>query len=150
VGQQQLLLLVLGVVVVGIAVAAGIQVFTERSAVAHRQAAIDGALAVVTTAQRWKLSPGALGGGGSRPAGDFSGISFGALGYEGTASGLYLSSSGCYVLSGGPGGAMLNVYTDGTESACDETTRVGMVSAFGTNPHDVRWSFGASEMISGL
>ena len=65
-GQQQLLLLVLGVVVVGLAVVGGIQAFGEQM----RKAAQDQAVAEVarlgTLMIAWKQTPQALGGGDGR------------------------------------------------------------------------------------
>lgn len=64
-GQQQLLLIVLGVIIVGIAVVVGINVFTASSV----QANIDGLTADVVNlgsmAQQYYRKPAALGGGGN-------------------------------------------------------------------------------------
>lgn len=64
-GQQQLLLIVLGVIIVGIAVVVGINVFTASSV----QANIDGLTADVVNlgsmAQQYYRKPTALGGGGN-------------------------------------------------------------------------------------
>ena len=64
-GQQQLLLIVLGVIIVGIAVVVGINVFTASSV----QANIDGLTADVVNlgsmAQQFYRKPSALGGGGN-------------------------------------------------------------------------------------
>lgn len=62
-GQQQLLLLVVGIVIVGLAVVVGIAAFTENS----RKAAIDNATArnagYVGIATAWRMTPQAMGGG---------------------------------------------------------------------------------------
>jgi len=64
-GQQQLLLIVLGVIIVGIAVVVGINVFTASSV----QANIDGLTADLVNlgsmAQQHYRKPAALGGGGN-------------------------------------------------------------------------------------
>ncbi|MEM9998170.1 MAG: hypothetical protein AAF809_10765 [Bacteroidota bacterium] len=78
-GQQQLLLLVLGIVVVGLAVTSGIQAFGEmqRRAVAdqHTQEAVAMAAELIA----WWKKPVAMGGGG-RTA-DFSSLTLEDLGY---------------------------------------------------------------------
>ncbi len=63
-GQQQLLLIVLGVIVVGIAVAIGINIFTESAAQANFDAVISDMLRIASNAQQWYMKPGSLGGGG--------------------------------------------------------------------------------------
>jgi hypothetical protein len=62
-GQQQLLLLVLGIVIVGIAVVAGIQAFSEGKDKADRDAMVTDAMRVISDIQAWKLKPAAFGGG---------------------------------------------------------------------------------------
>ena len=63
-GQQQLLLLVLGIVIVGIAVVAGIQAFSEGKQKAEQDAAVSDAMRIISDVQAWKLKPGAFGGRG--------------------------------------------------------------------------------------
>ncbi|MEM8557184.1 MAG: hypothetical protein AAGG50_05105 [Bacteroidota bacterium] len=62
-GQQQLLLLVLGIVIVGLAVASGIDAFEEnrRKAEFDRLGAVG--LSVAADVLAWKQKPAALGGG---------------------------------------------------------------------------------------
>ncbi len=63
-GQQQLLLVVLGVIVVGIAVAIGINMFSESAAQANFDAVISDMLRIASNAQQWYMKPGSLGGCG--------------------------------------------------------------------------------------
>ena len=63
-GQQQLLLLVLGIVIVGIAVVAGIQAFSEGKQKAEQDAAVSDAMRIISDLQAWYLKPTAFGGGG--------------------------------------------------------------------------------------
>ncbi|MCS7229484.1 MAG: hypothetical protein RMJ81_07800 [Candidatus Kryptonium sp.] len=64
-GQQQLLLIVLGVIIVGIAIAVGISMF-KSSAVDANRSAIAGDLAnLAAKAQRYYRTPVELGGGGN-------------------------------------------------------------------------------------
>jgi Tfp pilus assembly protein PilE len=64
-GQQQLLLIVLGVIIVGIAVVVGINVFTASSSSANRDACIADLTNVAAMAQQFYRKPAALGGGGN-------------------------------------------------------------------------------------
>lgn len=64
-GQQQLLLIVLGVIIVGIAVVVGINVFTASSANANVDAVIADLTNLASMAQQHYRKPAALGGGGN-------------------------------------------------------------------------------------
>ena len=81
-GQQQLLLLVLGIVIVGLAVVVGIQAFGENTIKAKQDRYANEALAVAADVVAWQLKPSMLGGnqGGS----DLSAVSLAALGREET------------------------------------------------------------------
>ncbi len=81
-GQQQLLLLVLGIVIVGLAVVVGIQAFGENQKKANADALVNDAIRIASDAQAWKLKPAAFGGGASADAADFSAFSFEQVGYE--------------------------------------------------------------------
>ena len=76
-GQQQLLLLVLGIVIVGLAVVVGIQAFAENQKKANADALVMTSMRIASDAQAWLRKPAAFGGAvtssGSRPA-DFSGF----------------------------------------------------------------------------
>ncbi len=62
-GQQQLLLIVLGVIIVGIAVVVGINVFTASSLDANRNAVISDMTTLASMAQQYYRKPTALAGG---------------------------------------------------------------------------------------
>ncbi|MBK8944124.1 MAG: hypothetical protein IPM32_02535 [Ignavibacteriae bacterium] len=64
-GQQQLLLIVLGVIIVGIAVVVGINVFTASSMNANRDAVIADLTTLAAMAQQFYRKPVAMGGGGN-------------------------------------------------------------------------------------
>ena len=64
-GQQQLLLIVLGVIIVGIAVVVGINVFTASSVEANRDAVIADLTNIGAMAQQYYRKPEQLGGGGN-------------------------------------------------------------------------------------
>ncbi|PKL83364.1 MAG: hypothetical protein CVV24_05440 [Ignavibacteriae bacterium HGW-Ignavibacteriae-3] len=62
-GQQQLLLIVLGVIIVGIAVVVGINVFTASASQSNRDAVIADLTNIASMAQQFYRKPAALGGG---------------------------------------------------------------------------------------
>ena len=100
-GQQQLLLLVLAIVIVGLAVVAGLQAFAEN----QKKSNIDGLTMTGTRlaveAQAWLRTPILRGGGmpnaGSRPE-DFTGIEldFGIMGYPVNGDKEYRDIHGSY------------------------------------------------------
>lgn len=64
-GQQQLLLIILGVIVVGIAVAVGITMFSDSAVSANRDAVSNDLVNLAARAQQFYRRPTALGGGGN-------------------------------------------------------------------------------------
>ena len=63
-GQQQLLLIVLGVIVVGIAVVVGINLFTANAVSANRDGVVADLNNLGAMAQQYYRKPVAMGGGG--------------------------------------------------------------------------------------
>lgn len=63
-GQQQLLLLVLGIVIVGLAVVAGINAFQENNEKSQKDALVNEAMRIATDVQAYRLKPSELGGAG--------------------------------------------------------------------------------------
>ena len=90
-GQQQLLLIVLGTIIVGVAVVVGINMFTTGAINAERDALLQDVNNIASTAAAYWRKPAALGGG----ARDFSGITtvvvFGAD--SSNANGSYVLSA---------------------------------------------------------
>jgi len=62
-GQQQLLLIILGVIVVGIAVAVGITMFSDNAVSANKDAVTNDLVNLASRAQQYYRRPTALGGG---------------------------------------------------------------------------------------
>jgi hypothetical protein len=83
-GQQQLLLLVLGIVIVGLAVVVGIEAFEENQHKAEIDRHTLAAVSMATEVIAWWQKPAALGGGGQTT--DFSTLSLERLGYPVTSS----------------------------------------------------------------
>lgn len=64
-GQQQLLLIILGVIIVGIAVAVGITMFQDNAVSANRDAVTNDLVQLAAKSQQYFRKPTALGGGGN-------------------------------------------------------------------------------------
>ncbi|RMD99582.1 MAG: hypothetical protein D6814_05325 [Calditrichaeota bacterium] len=63
-GQQQLLLLVLSAVIVGLAIVVGINMFGENATQANQDAVVQDVLTIASRAQAWYRRPTMMGGGG--------------------------------------------------------------------------------------
>lgn len=63
-GQQQLLLIILGVIIVGIAIAVGLSMFTAQSVGANRDAIIADLTNLAANAYQHRIRPTTMGGGG--------------------------------------------------------------------------------------
>jgi hypothetical protein len=63
-GQTQILMIVLAVIIVGIAVAAGITMFGKSSVTANRDAVVADCQSIVSAAQQYYKKPTEMGGGG--------------------------------------------------------------------------------------
>jgi hypothetical protein len=126
-GQQQLLLLVLGIVIVGLAVVVGIQAFGENQKKANADALVNDGVRIASDAQAWKLKPAAFGGGSD--AAGFTGLSFTQLGYDNDA-GVYSNLNGDFELTA----AEANVIIVGCN---DQTKNRVQVTVAGTSPSDI-------------
>lgn len=142
-GQQQLLLLVLGMVIVGIAVVAGIQAFGEGKEKASRDAAVSDAMRVISDIQAWKMKPAAFGGGSSAT----SIPTFNDLGYPSgdiSSSGArYTTVSGCYDIVSGGTVATVELRLLDSAGAC-VTDDFASVAIAGTTVDDLTWTYATS------
>ncbi|WP_412061682.1 hypothetical protein [Rubrivirga sp. IMCC45206] len=105
-GQQQLLLLVLGIVIVGLAVVVGIQAFAENKVQANLDSLVVDGVRIAADVQAWSLKPSTFGGPGTGE--DWTDATFQRLGYPppvdatGTCTtGSYLTENGCYAIADG-------------------------------------------------
>jgi hypothetical protein len=64
-GQQQLLLIILGVIIVGIAIAVGLSLFSAQSVASNKDAIINDLGNLAATAYQFRIRPTSMGGGGS-------------------------------------------------------------------------------------
>ena len=134
-GQQQLLLLVLGIVIVGLAVVVGIQAFGENQKKANSDAITNDVIRIASDAQAWNLKPTAFGGGN----GSFAGVTLEKLGYTvaGTgAAATYDNLNADYRIIGTPAAAI--VVIQGCKVA---TGNLVQATVTGTGPATSRrWS----------
>jgi flagellar basal body-associated protein FliL len=63
-GQQQLLLIILGVIIVGIAIAVGLSLFAANSTQANKDAIINDINNLAANAYQFRIRPTSMGGGG--------------------------------------------------------------------------------------
>ena len=85
-GQQQLLLLIIASLIVGIAIVIGIEQYLENSKQAHQADVRDGLVTIAARAQGWYRRPASLGGG----ARSFGAIDWGKINFEPeTDSGIF-------------------------------------------------------------
>jgi Tfp pilus assembly protein PilE len=112
-GQQQLLLIILGVIVVGIAVAVGITMFQDNAVSANRDAVTNDLVNLASRAQQYYRRPTALGGG----QGDFDGLNMNRL------TSKPVNANGSYTLvTGAAQAAQIDGY--GTEDGNDGTNPI--------------------------
>jgi len=126
-GQQQLLLIVLGIIIVGIAIAVGVTTFRSSAVDANRAQVISDLNNLAAKAQRYYRTPGSMGGGGQ----DFNSFSISLLdssnanGHYGVSttapSGVTDEGQG---LSIGSSSQTIYVVGYGTEKGDDGTNKV--------------------------
>lgn len=112
-GQQQLILLVLGIVIVGLAVMIGIQAFNENSKKANLDNLVVDAIDIATTAQVWMLKPRIYGGGDNScaTACDWSSATFTKLGLS-APSDVYSTLNGQIELDRSAGTELVVIATN--------------------------------------
>ena len=119
-GQQQLLLIILGVIVVGIAVAVGITMFTDNAVNANRDAVTNDLVNLAARAQQYYRRPTALGGGGN----SFVGLTADAAGLT-KLTNRSVNANGTYSIVTAGTATGLVIQGEGTENA-DGTNKVTM------------------------
>ena len=68
-GQQQLLLIILGVIIVGIAIAVGLSLFSAQSVQANKDAITNDLNNLAANAYQFRIRPSSMGGGNNSYAG---------------------------------------------------------------------------------
>lgn len=113
-GQQQLLLIILGVIVVGIAVAVGITMFTDNAVNANRDAVTNDLVNLAARAQQYYRRPTALGGGGN----NFTGLTADDAGLK-KLTNRPTNANGTYSITSAGTGTGLTIQGVGTESVSE-------------------------------
>ena len=119
-GQQQLILLVLATIIVGLAIVVGIRAFNENAIKSNSDALVQDVVRMANDAQAWKQKPAPF--GGQQPADcaadpcaepDFSGLDdLNQLGYF-TDTAIYTNLNGTYTIqaAGGAAGVQISGYS---------------------------------------
>ncbi len=89
-GQQQLLLIILGVIIVGIAIAVGLSLFSAQSIQAAKDAMINDMNNIAAYAYQYKIRPTSMGGGG----GTYTGLKL--------PTKMATNDNGIYTINAGP------------------------------------------------
>ena len=113
-GQQQLLLIILGVIVVGIAVAVGITMFTDNAVSANKDAVTNDLVNLASRAQQYYRRPLALGGG----QGAFTGLTANGAGLAKLTS-KAINSNGTYAIHTAGDANSVEIWGTGTEKGTD-------------------------------
>jgi Tfp pilus assembly protein PilE len=113
-GQQQLLLIILGVIVVGIAVAVGITMFSDNAVSANKDAVTNDLVNLASRAQQYYRRPQALGGGG----GTFAGLTADGAGLAKLTS-KAKNSNGTYSIITAGDATSVQLEGNGTEKGTD-------------------------------
>ena len=116
-GTQQLLLIVLGLILIGIMIAVGITMFTDQSAAANRDEITNDLVHLAAQAQKYYRKPAVLGGGSN----SFGGMTMSKLTSKPT------NANGSYVLTPDPvpqGTTSINIVGTGTVTGNDGSTPV--------------------------
>ncbi|MDX1740590.1 MAG: hypothetical protein R3178_04815 [Rhodothermales bacterium] len=133
-GQQQLILLVLGIVIVGLAVTIGIQAFAENSKRTNLDALVNDAIDVASAAQAWMLKPSVYGGGNNscQTSCDWSGATFSALGLTSSSSGTHINVNGEITIDGSSSPSQFVIVATNTSYGNQVT-----VNVLGVEPEDI-------------
>lgn len=119
-GQQQLLLIILGVIVVGIAVAVGITMFSDSAISANRDAVTHDLVNLASRAQQFYRRHTAMGGGGN----SFVGLTADVAGLRKLTNNAN-NANGAYAIQSAGTATGLVITGTGTERA-DESNFVTM------------------------
>lgn len=116
-GSQQLMLIVLGFVLAGVAVAVGVTMFVSQSSATNRDEISNDLIQFAAQAQKYYRRPATLGGGNN----SFGGLTLARI----TSSPV--NANGSYTLSpdpAPPSAASVTITGIGVETGMDATTRV--------------------------
>ena len=145
-GQQQLLLLVLGIVIVGLAVVVGINAFSENRIKSNADALVTDGLRIASDIQAWALKPVQFGGGNDgiaeSPEDDMTGVDFDDIGYPNDGTN-YSNVNGTFGFTDGSGGTVTCTSPGATSPLAtlygwnDETGNCVQIEITGTRSDDI-------------
>ena len=146
-GQQQLLLLVLGIVIVGLAVVIGIQAFNENKTNSTTDAMSNEIVRIASDIQAWSLKPPAFGGPAEGEG--FTNVEFADLAYATTTldgSTAYATSTAYYEIPAGATETCVAVHaisddgvTAGTRNG-EPGASIMSVRITGAGPNDIEFA----------
>ena len=125
-GQQQLLLIVLSVIIVGIAVVVGIQTFGTAAAASNQEAVINDLMNMSARAQQYYVKPTGMGGGGN----EFDGLALNHMTPVDIGVTEYTNENGVFTIStAGSGDAVtlqgVGSYKDKDSKVCQVQMTIG-------------------------
>ena len=115
-GQQQLILLVLATVIVGLAIIVGIRAFNENSIKSNSDALIQDMVRIASDAQAWKQKPAPFGGqaegAAKQDVANYTGATLTGLGYQENGSNIYTNLNGQFKITGAATALTIRSYND--------------------------------------
>ena len=118
-GQQQLLFIILGLIIIGIAVAVGITMFQDSAVSANRDAVINDLVNMASRAQQFYLRPTSLGGGGN----SFVLLTADSAGFSRISS-MSSNANGTYIVKTAGTATQVVLEGTGTETGNDGSGKV--------------------------
>jgi hypothetical protein len=127
-GQQQLLLIILGVIIVGIAIAVGLSLFSAQSIQANKDAIINDMNNIAAYCYQYRIRPASMDGGNG---------SYTTLTQDRLPSKLRSNSNATYVVSA-PGAASITITGTSNNDAAGTVQAV-----LGSNGELTGWTYGS-------
>ena len=127
-GQQQLLLLVLGAIIVSVAIIVGINMFNQNALTSAIDATKQDCLHIAARAQEWCRKPPILGGPATKNT--FTGLDFMDIGYAKTVTTTYVNENATFTLTPAAGTLTIAGQTKETDSDNQARTITCYVSPF--------------------
>ena len=140
-GQQQLLLIVLGIVITGFAVVVGLQAFAVNQKKANIDAMLITGMRIASEAQAWAQTPRSMGGGKPNfggSSGDFTGltIDFRQLGYTVDGGDKYVTLDGTFSITNS-GGASIVIEGVSANTSGGEDDNLVCITVAGFKAEDI-------------